>query len=110
MAPELLGTWRLATLKVVIERDKLTLTHGSETKVWSRATCGETFFVPVRAGDRRRRSGFIHPSTSCTICWTDRRSFAVRRLQLPHIRVPEARRRTGFSRCAIRTAKMSTFV
>jgi hypothetical protein len=39
----LLGTWRLGTLNVVIEADKLTLTHGGETKVWSRATCGEGF-------------------------------------------------------------------
>ena len=42
-APELLGTWRLASLEVVIEPDKLTLTHGGETKIWSRATCGESF-------------------------------------------------------------------
>ena len=43
VAPELHGTWRLASLTVVIEADKLTLTHGGETKVWSRATCGEGF-------------------------------------------------------------------
>ena len=43
VAPELLGTWRLASLDVVIEPDKLTLTHRGETKVWSRATCGEGF-------------------------------------------------------------------
>jgi len=43
VAPELLGTWRLGTLNVVIEPDKLTLTHRGETKIWSRATCGESF-------------------------------------------------------------------
>ena len=43
VAPELLGTWRLAALEAVIEPDKLTLTHRGETKVWSRATCGESF-------------------------------------------------------------------
>lgn len=43
VAPELLGTWKLASLTVVIEPDKVTLTHGGETKVWSRSTCGEGF-------------------------------------------------------------------
>ena len=43
VAPELLGTWKLASLTVVIEPDKLTPTHGGETKVWSRSTCGEGF-------------------------------------------------------------------
>ena len=43
VAPELLGVWKLGTLNVVIEPDKLTLTHGGETKIWSRATCGDTF-------------------------------------------------------------------
>jgi len=41
VAPELLGTWRLASLEVVIEPDKLTMTHRGEPRVWSRATCGE---------------------------------------------------------------------
>jgi hypothetical protein len=42
-SPELLGTWRLGELSVVIEPDKLTLTHGGETKIWSRAACGDGF-------------------------------------------------------------------
>ena len=43
VAPKLLGAWRLGTLNLVIEPDKLTLTHRGETKIWSRATCGEGF-------------------------------------------------------------------
>ncbi|HEV8095979.1 MAG TPA: hypothetical protein VGP71_09640 [Burkholderiales bacterium] len=43
VAPELIGTWRLASLSAVIERDNFTMTHRGETKAWSRATCGESF-------------------------------------------------------------------
>jgi hypothetical protein len=43
VAPELIGTWRLASVSVVIGQDQLTMTHGGETKVWSRSTCGESF-------------------------------------------------------------------
>jgi hypothetical protein len=43
LAPDLVGNWRLASLTVAIEPDKLTLTHQDETKVWSRASCGEGF-------------------------------------------------------------------
>jgi len=43
VAPELLGTWRLAPLDVVIEKDRLTLSHKGEKKVWSRETCGDGF-------------------------------------------------------------------
>jgi len=60
VAPELLGTWRLGTLNVLIEPDKLTLTHGAETKVWSRATCGETFWFKF-AHATAETIGF-HPS------------------------------------------------
>ena len=51
-APELLGTWRLGDLTVVIETDKLTLTQQKETKVWSAGTCGKGFsFKFARATD-----------------------------------------------------------
>ena len=43
IAPELLGTWRLGELTVVIETDKLTLTQRNETKVWSAGTCSKSF-------------------------------------------------------------------
>ena len=43
VASELFGTWRLGTLDVVIGADKLTLIDRGETKIWSRATCGEGF-------------------------------------------------------------------
>ena len=60
VAPELLGTWRSGADSYQIEQDRLTITSGGETTVWSKATCVDG--LSLKFGYATGRTIGYHPA------------------------------------------------